>query len=423
METDLSRRWTKEKGYVTYHPDETYLIHVQWIVLNKKVAKEMIEGLRKCANATHRDTPPVLCYCFRISHDQSLAAAMKEEVKTIEQHPHYIKAYRMLGMNMDPSVMIAKCEREGISSLPLTQNWRRDEPIQPHLDELQFDPVVIDLTELYLDNRSFIDHVGSKDYMEGYSVLMSPHRSLQPYSAVTGTPTPGCWEKVLEPVLKARRANSRLEGLTVRLHSQAATATTTSVSQTVSSSTSSTSTASIVASESSLVDPYVFLEFDVPIPPVTESAQVEQDGSVRLFVESIVAKLNPLFHTMVFNQPQTKYRVMMSCLLSSLTNALLGTSTCTSTSQGNSNVGLFDTSVVAGLPEPISGSAYLFHTDRAGVEECTILQLKEALSACRIRPTVVTQESEAGSEFAGYGLHDKVMQLRQDRSIVCSELA
>lgn len=409
-----------QKKKVTYHPDESYLIHVQWIVLNKKVAIEMIEGLRKCANATHRDTPPVLCYFFRISHDQSLATKMKEDVKTIEQHPHYIKAYRMLGMNMDQSTLIAKCEREGISPIPLIQNWPRDEPIAPHADELQFDPVVIDLTELYLDNRSFIDHVGSKDYMDGYSVLMSAHRSLQPYSSVTGTPTVNAWEKILEPVLKARRAHCRLESLSIQLKNETTNTTTitttdSTIVSTTNSTTCATTTSTSTSSSPGLIDPYVFLEFDISIPLVTQSAEaeVEVDAAVKQYLDKVTSQLDPLFHTVVLNHPQSKYRVMMSCMYDHFKATIL---------ENDSLLDFSGVTLVNGLITSICGSVYIFHTSQVNIDEPSIFQLSELLKL-RGLTVVLVHSHSVHTEYTGYGLHEKFKLLRQDKSVVCAELA
>jgi hypothetical protein len=71
---------------------------------------------------------------------------------------------------------------------------------------LGFDPVVLDCTEIYLDNRAFSNHAMSKDYLNAYSTLMQPFRSLEVHTVVAGTPTIGIWNRVLEPMLKARRA-------------------------------------------------------------------------------------------------------------------------------------------------------------------------------------------------------------------------
>ncbi len=44
------------------------------------------------------------------------------------------------------------------------------------------------------------------DYQEAYSVLMQPYRSLATHVVVAGSASAGVWDRVLEPSLKARRA-------------------------------------------------------------------------------------------------------------------------------------------------------------------------------------------------------------------------
>ena len=202
------QRLSETKGYVEYNPNESFVIHVQWVVTNLKVGREMIEALQKCAMATSRDAPPVLCYLFRISHDQRLAKQLIKDVTTIGQHPQYSKKYKIAKYMPNYENIIAACQREGLSALPFEESWPIDTPMtKERAQVLDFDPIVIDLTEIYLDNRSFSNHAARKDYLNAYSVLMQPYRSLQVYTKVAGRPTQGIWDRVLEPMLKAKRCS------------------------------------------------------------------------------------------------------------------------------------------------------------------------------------------------------------------------
>jgi hypothetical protein len=216
--TAWDKRLAETKGFVEYNPAESFVIHVQWVVANPACAHEMLQALAKCARATLRDAPPVLCYCFRISHDQRLAVALKNRVQTAGDHPQLAKKFKMADMNMPLSVIAAMCDREGISSVPFRQAedegqdggggcWTKDTPMTPERAALLgFDPVVLDCTEIYLDNRAFSNHALSKDYLNAYATLMQPFRSLEVHAVVSGTPTIGIWNRVLEPMLHARRA-------------------------------------------------------------------------------------------------------------------------------------------------------------------------------------------------------------------------
>jgi hypothetical protein len=197
----------RPKGFLEYNPAESFAIHVQWVVASRKAAEEMLEALRTCADCTTRDAPPVLCYFFRISHDQGLAREMREVVKTLGDHPQYKKKFKLAEMGLPAAVVALGCEREGFSGKPFAEGWTADRAMDAELaEELGFDPVVLDLTEVYLDTRAFVDHALSRDYQAAYGVLMQPHRNLAVHTVVSGTPTAAVWDRVLEPSLKARRA-------------------------------------------------------------------------------------------------------------------------------------------------------------------------------------------------------------------------
>ena len=225
--TAWDKRLAETKGFVEYNPAESFVIHVQWVVANRTCAHEMLTALAQCARATLRDAPPVLCYCFRISHDQRLALALKNRVQTAGDHPQLAKKFKMADMNMPWSVIAATCDREGISSVPFRGGgggedddvWTKETPMTPERAQLLgFDPVVLDCTEIYLDNRAFSNHALSKDYLAAYSaVLLQPFRSLEVHTAVAGTPTIGIWNRVLEPMLKARRCAQEEEEESERL--------------------------------------------------------------------------------------------------------------------------------------------------------------------------------------------------------------
>mmetsp|Transcript_1985 Transcript_1985/g.2840 ORF Transcript_1985/g.2840 Transcript_1985/m.2840 type:complete len:384 (+) Transcript_1985:334-1485(+) len=202
MATNWQRRVEKVKGHTSYHPNQMFSLNVQWVVTNENAAKELLAGLKKCAAATRRDTPCTPFYFFRISHDQSLAEEMKQSVKTLGDHPHYKKAFKTISMGIPIETAKLRLERDGMISSLL--DLGADEPIGGHIEELSFNPVVVDLSEVYLDSRAFFEHAESKDYMEGYGELMKPSLSLAPFTIVLGTPEQSIRDSIIEPVLKAK---------------------------------------------------------------------------------------------------------------------------------------------------------------------------------------------------------------------------
>lgn len=417
METDSAKRWAKQKGDITFNPNQSFLIQCQWIVPNLEIAHEMIEGLRKCAVATERDTPSVVCYFFRISHDQSLAHEMRENVRTISQHPHYAKGYKMMDMNMTKEFVISKCQREGISALPFEAEWSRDELIEAHASEFNFDPVVIDLTELYSDNRSMVDHACSKDYMEGYGVLLTPHRSLQPYTVVAGTPTEGMWSSLLEPILKARRVEvelDSLERLFLNIPSN--------------------------SPPSSQQSPYyVFLDIDVKKEEATKSV-------VSLFVDKLRDELQAEYQGVVLNQQQSAYRVVQACSLDTFVHVVTSSGILSAGDIGGLGVSgrVFilplksspSTRSPADIASAIAPCPQESEAFRAPTESSIneLAHLQQTLRIHIYSEIVIAYASDALSAFdsatspkgeawwVGHGLHCKYQELRPDESVFCKEI-
>jgi len=194
------------KGFMEYNPNQSFALHVYWVVRSVRAAEEMIErGFFECANATKRDTPTTLAYFFRISRNQKFASALKNEVVTIGQHPHYQASFKSLDMGLPRPAIETKLRLGGIDLAPLS--WERDEPLAGHENELDYDPIVLECTEIYLDKRSFYEHGCSRDWMQAYPEIMKACRSLKPTTFCLGYPSEEIWEQTLEPSLKAIRVN------------------------------------------------------------------------------------------------------------------------------------------------------------------------------------------------------------------------
>lgn len=65
--------------------------------------------------------------------------------------------------------------------------------------------MVLECTEVYLDNRSFYEHAASQDWMKSSTEILQPSRSLKPTTYCVGMPSKEIWEGVLESSLKAIR--------------------------------------------------------------------------------------------------------------------------------------------------------------------------------------------------------------------------
>lgn len=64
-------------------------------------------------------------------------------------------------------------------------------------------PLYLEFTEIYLDERAFMDHAASRQYLDGYAKIMNPAAFYRvPKTYRFGTPTQNLIDTILEPVLK-----------------------------------------------------------------------------------------------------------------------------------------------------------------------------------------------------------------------------
>lgn len=194
----------KQKGCIEYNPTQSFALHVMWVVRSPTAAKEMIErGFRLCSEASMRDTPTTLAYIFRISYDQRLATQFRNEIKTIGEHPHYQPSFKSIDMGVPQNSVELKLKHGGINLLPLS--WPPNEPLANHEVELDYDPIVLECTEVYLDNRSFYEHSASREWMDASPEILKACRSLKATTYCLGNPSQAIWDTCLEPYLKAVR--------------------------------------------------------------------------------------------------------------------------------------------------------------------------------------------------------------------------
>lgn len=193
------------KGKLDFHEGEAVLLHVFWRSPSPEKAQKLLSGLQKCATATHRDTPCTPTYFFRICHsDSDLCPAPPA---TVGAHPELLAAKKRLAMGAPLPAVRAHIVRLGLDPALL------DLPDDASLPaELRSQPVAVEFTEVYLDERAFMEHAGSRDYLEGYGVVMTPGMSYGvPLTFRLGTPCSTLVDKILEPILK-EQVQSMTEG-------------------------------------------------------------------------------------------------------------------------------------------------------------------------------------------------------------------
>lgn len=193
----LQRLLAEPKGKLTYHPNQAFLLHVFWEAPNATAAKKVLAALQRCADATHRDTPCVPTYFF---HHSSLDADLVSEApKLVSEHKQLSDAIRKLKVGVPRPAVVADLNRRGFDASLLDAALS-----DPLPDTMREDPVMLEFTELYLDERSFYEHAGSRDYLDAYGEVLSPGLQNRAVTVRLGTPTDDIAEKILAPMLKEK---------------------------------------------------------------------------------------------------------------------------------------------------------------------------------------------------------------------------
>eukprot|EP00123_Amoebidium_parasiticum_P007185 comp17945_c0_seq1/m.18254 comp17945_c0_seq1/g.18254 ORF comp17945_c0_seq1/g.18254 comp17945_c0_seq1/m.18254 type:complete len:346 (-) comp17945_c0_seq1:694-1731(-) len=192
----LQQLLAEPKGKLEYFADEAFLLHVFWTAPSKEAALELLSGLSACAAATHRDTPCVPTYIFRISNTGT--TLLGPPPQTVGDHPVLRESKRKLLVGVPRPAVCADVVLRGYDPALLELDLSAELPA-----ELRKQPVAVEFTELYLDERAFMEHAGSRDYLNAYGVVMRPSLQFRvPTTIRLGKPVESIVEKILEPILK-----------------------------------------------------------------------------------------------------------------------------------------------------------------------------------------------------------------------------
>ncbi|KAF2682046.1 hypothetical protein K458DRAFT_433043 [Lentithecium fluviatile CBS 122367] len=197
--TALERLIAEPKGKTTYKLGQAFLLHVFWECPSLSAARTLLQALGKCAAATHRDTPCVPIYFFRIAPNN--ASLCGPGPRTIDDHPALHTALRKLRVGVPRPAVLADLARRGLDPKLLDLDPSAELP-----EKLKQRPVAVECTELYLDERAFNEHAGSRDYLAAYGAVMDPALQNRHCTVRVGSPNEFLIERVLEPMLHERVA-------------------------------------------------------------------------------------------------------------------------------------------------------------------------------------------------------------------------
>lgn len=192
----LQRLLDEPKGKTTFRANQAFLLQVFWEAPNQAAAEDILRALEKCGRATHRDTPCVPTYLFRISRlDQDLCSAPS----TVSEHPQLREALKKLQVGVPRPAVELDLRRRNID--PALLDAGADSPLPAEMRESS---IILELTELYLDERCFYEHAGSRDYLDAYGDVMKPGLQNTQATIRYGTPTSDIVDKILHPLLKEK---------------------------------------------------------------------------------------------------------------------------------------------------------------------------------------------------------------------------
>lgn len=191
----LQKLLDEPKGKTDYYAGQAFLLHVFWEAPNQSAAEKVLNALQRCSSATYRDTPCVPTYFFRRS---ALGASLiHEKTLTVGEHPQLRDAQKKLKVGVPKPAIQADLVRRG-----LDPNLLDMEPPTPLPQAMQQTPVILEFTELYLDERSFYEHAGSKEYLEAYGEVMAPGLQNRQTTIRLGNPSAEIRDRILAPMLK-----------------------------------------------------------------------------------------------------------------------------------------------------------------------------------------------------------------------------
>jgi hypothetical protein len=188
------------KGHMDYVEGEAFLLHVFWEAPSQEAALELLRGLQICAAATNRDTPCTTTYFFRISHNGLAFASPRP--KLVRDFPVLTTMKRKVRVGSPLLRIHQEMEQRKLDPSLLSLD---DDDELPAEVQGKIQPVVLEFTEVYLDERAFMEHAQSRSFLDGYKVIMDPSAQFKtPETFRMGTPTAKVIDTILDPILKAQ---------------------------------------------------------------------------------------------------------------------------------------------------------------------------------------------------------------------------
>jgi hypothetical protein len=188
--------FARQKGALDFIKGESFLLHVFFEAPSLSSALESLGGLRRCSAATHRVTPCTSTYFFRVSSNNS--DLCPPAPTSVGEHQALCDAKKKLSVGFPIAAIQADLKKRNIPQELIGMPPETKLP-----DHLREKPVALEFTEVYLDERAFMEHSGCREYFDGYAVIMRAGSVNRPPTTIrVGTPTKNVVEKILEPVLK-----------------------------------------------------------------------------------------------------------------------------------------------------------------------------------------------------------------------------
>jgi hypothetical protein len=119
--------------------------------------------------------------------------------RTVREYSQLSDALRKLRVGVARHAVVADLVRRGLDANYIDLDLDDTLPLELAGQK----PVMLEFTELYLDERAFMEHAGSREYLDGYGIVMKLQLQTRvPTTIRCGTPNDSMIEKILDPILK-----------------------------------------------------------------------------------------------------------------------------------------------------------------------------------------------------------------------------
>jgi len=413
----LQKLLAEPKGKLSYRAGEAFLLHVFWETPSAAAADQLLDALARCAAATRRDTPATPTYFFRrvVTDDsedgteEGTPSVYGDTPRRVSQHAHLAQAIKRMRVGMPAGAVASELRRRGLTD-PSLLHLSLEDALPA---SLQLRPVGVECTEVYLDERAFMEHVGSRDYLDSYGAVMNPALMNAQNTLRLGTPPQKLVDTILDPSLKCTEASTHEQGVW-RLGAAKAMALRSAAAAAAAAAPDSSSVAAPAAAAAA--DDLQSLRYAVLLSLDVANAAADDDAAAAATAAAVSASLPASFLAgctscvsfLHARRPRTtRLLVIWGQQGATPTAERLAPLAALRPLRGEAHLQLMEQQPPPQQPPVAAGSSTNQPPSAVACGAAAVAALKSALSAAGLSHVLVN-----GSRSVGYVLHERAPDLR-----------